>query len=161
MDDRDKTRRNYSEPIGSSHDSSPANATTASGGSAPYRRATSHISQAPINDVETEYVMPNRYTTVDQARPGRRHMGVATSDPNYLKPANGGRINRGNLHDTDRSAKPRNGSLHYDRYLQTPKSGKSIFVSQQRRQRQRVQRFILIAAILLIVLLFIWLVFLR
>lgn len=46
-----------------------------------------HISQEPINDAEPEYVTRNRYQTLEDAQTGRKHMGVASSDPVYLKDA--------------------------------------------------------------------------
>lgn len=44
-----------------------------------------HISQEPINDPEPEYVTRNRYQTLEDAQTGRKHMGVASGDPVYLK----------------------------------------------------------------------------
>lgn len=46
-----------------------------------------HISQEPINDPEPEYVTRNRYQTLEDAQTGRKHMGVASGDPVYLKDA--------------------------------------------------------------------------
>lgn len=46
-----------------------------------------HISQEPINDPEPEYVTRNRYQTLEDAQTGRKHMGVASGDPIYLKDA--------------------------------------------------------------------------
>ena len=46
-----------------------------------------HISQEPINDAEPEYVTRNRYQTLEDAQTGRKHMGVASGDPVYLKDA--------------------------------------------------------------------------
>ena len=50
---------------------------------------TPHVTQAPINDVDPVYAMPQRYATLEQqgsvgTRPGRKHMGTATSDPQHL-----------------------------------------------------------------------------
>ena len=117
---------------------------------APYRRQTPHITQAPINDVEPNYVTRDRYVTLDQARGGRKHMGTATSDPQYLSPTGyekNGRFspNEAKGRDNGRSA------VHDERYLQTPKPGKSIFISRQERARKRNRRLIL-AAIIVVVL---------
>ena len=96
----------------------------------------------------------------------RKHMGVATSDPEYLPPAqDGGNRTTGrgakttpgshpgpagrHAHsnrsfDSNRNANP----LHYDRYLSTPQRGRAIFSAQRTRQRRRTAMVIL--AILLI-----------
>ena len=55
--------------------------------SQPIRYHRPHISQEPINDAEPEYVTRNRYQTLEETQSGRRHMGVASSDPVYLKDA--------------------------------------------------------------------------
>ena len=55
--------------------------------SEPRRYHRPHISQDPINDAEPEYVTRNRYQTLEESQSGRRHMGVASSDPVYLKDA--------------------------------------------------------------------------
>lgn len=55
--------------------------------SQPRRYHRPHISQDPIDDAEPEYVTRNRYQTLEEAQSGRRHMGVASSDPVYLKDA--------------------------------------------------------------------------
>ena len=53
--------------------------------SQPIRYHRPHISQEPINDAEPEYVTRNRYQTLEESQSARRHMGVASSDPVYLK----------------------------------------------------------------------------
>ena len=52
----------------------------------PFHRTVPHVTQEPINDVEPEYVTRNRYMTLEEAqrRPGRKHMGVAVGDNDYL-----------------------------------------------------------------------------
>lgn len=55
--------------------------------SQPIRYHRPHISQEPINDAEPEYVTRNRYQTLEESQSARRHMGVASSDPVYLKDA--------------------------------------------------------------------------
>lgn len=55
--------------------------------SQPIRYHRPHISQEPINDAEPEYVTRNRYQTLEESHSARRHMGVASSDPVYLKDA--------------------------------------------------------------------------
>ena len=129
----------------------------------PYQRQTLHISQEPIDDIPTEYVMPERYTTVDRARAQqgtRRHMGVASSDPEYMSYTSG----TGN--ETEEGQPPRKvkqpkthaSSFNYDRYLQTPTSGKSIFTSREMRRRRRVQRVFVICVAALIALLAVYLI---
>ena len=76
-------------------------------------------------------------------------MGTATSDPQYLSPTGyekNGRFspNEAKGRDNGRSA------VHYERYLQTPKPGKSIFISRQERARKRNRR-LLLAAIIVVV----------
>ena len=53
----------------------------------PIRFHRPHISQEPINDPEPKYVTRNRYQTLEEAQTGRKHMGVASGDPVYLKDA--------------------------------------------------------------------------
>ena len=59
-------------------------------GAIPYQRTRPHITQEPIADDPTRYVTRERYATLEQTRP-RRHMGVATSDPQYLPVTEPGR----------------------------------------------------------------------
>ena len=54
-----------------------------------YRRQTPHVTQPPIDDVETQYVTRERYQTLEQQAaqaPAKRRisMGRATSNPDYL-----------------------------------------------------------------------------
>ena len=105
----------------------------------PYRRQVRHISQEPINDLDSDYVTVDRLHSGSSApyqpsrrnaHSGRRHMGVASPDSEYLQ---------------DPSAA---GEAHnYARFLQTPKPGKSIFTARRERRR----RIRLIAAALAIV----------
>ena len=121
----------------------------------PYHRP--HISQEPIDDIPTEYVMPNRYTTVEQASAphGRRNMGVASNDPDYL-PRTPGPARDGSEAPTKvRQPKTSASAFTYDRYLQTPKSGKSIFTSRQRRRQKRLHRVVAVAAVAAVVALII------
>ena len=130
--------------------------------SSSYQRQTPHISQEPIDDIPTEYVMPNRYTTVDQAgaQRGRRNMGVASNDPDYL-PRTPGLVRDDADAAPGKVKQPKtnaSGFNNYDRYLQTPKSGKSIFTSRQRRRQKHLHQAAAVAvvavAIVLIILLF-------
>lgn len=103
-----------------------------------------------------------RYARPD-ARGPRRHMGVATSDPEYLPPVkgaalstHGARLERGasDRASHDRSSHPAphgdrparmahqvnpGGQPNYGRYISSPKKGRSIFTSRQVRQRRRVK----------------------
>ncbi len=102
-------------------------------------------------------------TTGEQPRttiPGRKHMGVATSDPQYLQPvgAAGGRPN-GPAHP--RHKNPGDGepqTLHGNRYLSTPSSRKAIFTTRHDRSRKRT-RVLLVVLLLAVIAVVVWLVF--
>lgn len=119
----------------------------------PYHRP--HISQDPINDAEPEYVTRNRYQTLEESQSGRRHMGVASSDPVYLKDAPLSKNSACSQEQTQtpvkqqqRGPRPKQTLTHSARYLETPKQGKSIFISSNRRRKQhRHQIALLIIAI--------------
>ncbi|WP_346674417.1 hypothetical protein [Enorma phocaeensis] len=87
-----------------------------------------------------------------QPRPGRRHMGVATADPQYLPPTGPAHPRRTPQPGEER---PR---LHYERYLQGPSGRKSIFTSRQERERRRLHLLVALLVILAIVGLVLWLV---
>lgn len=154
--------------------------------SRPYHRRVPHVTQSPINDVEPEYATINRYATLDQQRTayaeqraerGRRHMGTATSDADYLPLTDfqkqqdraaaiaargqGKEPNSSSpaLASDETGAAPR--SLHASRYLQTPKSGRSIFVSRQARQQKRLKALLLLFVVLALVLALVWFFILR
>lgn len=121
-----------------------------------YRHETRHITQEPIDDVETTYVTRERYVTLDKLqKPRRVHMGVAEGDPEYLPQTKGGKDKRGAA--GGEGGKPR---LHYDRYLELPKRGKSIFTRRE-RARKRTRRLIAIVAILVVIAVVVWVFFLR
>lgn len=129
---------------------------------AEYRRQVPHISQAPIDDVEPEYGTIDHYTTLEQQRNGRRHMGTATSDPEYLPQTE---FQKRQAADPNARATPirdataprRSGTVNYDRYLQTPKQRKSIFTSRQARQHQmHVRMLAALLVILIIALALVW-----
>lgn len=119
-----------------------------------------HISQEPINDPEPEYVTRNRYQTLEDAQTGRKHMGVASGDPVYLKDAPLSKNSACSQEQTQtptkqhrRGPRPKQTLTHSARYLETPKQGKSIFTSSNRRRKQhRLQMALLIIAIVAIVL---------
>lgn len=127
------------------------------------------------------------------ARPGarapRKHMGVATSDPEYLPPVNGAaasarsaRMERehpdrsradrtpySTLHGgrpsdrpgrADRQADP-GGQSNYGRYISTPKKGRSIFTSRQDRQRRRVKIMLAVLIVTAVALALFWFFALR
>lgn len=114
-----------------------------------------HISQDPIDDAEPEYVTRNRYQTLEESQSGRRHMGVASSDPVYLKDAPLSKNSACSQEQTQtpvkqqqRGPRPKQTLTHSARYLETPKQGKSIFISSSRRRKQhRLQIALLIIAI--------------
>lgn len=134
----------------------------------PYHRSTPHITQEPITDDALRYrqrVHPGAYPAAEQPgqvpqqaapRPGRRHMGVATADPQYLPPT-GPAHPRRQPQPGEEGERPQ---LHYERYLQTPSGHKSIFISRQERERRRVH---ILVALLIVVLvaLAVWFLFLN
>ena len=119
-----------------------------------------HISQEPINDQEPEYVTRDRYQTLEDAQTGRKHMGVASGDPVYLKDAplskNSATNDESENNPTtreQRGPRPKQTLMHSARYLETPKQGKAIFVSSSRRRKQhRLQLALLIIAAVAIAL---------
>ena len=121
----------------------------------PRRYHRPHISQDPIDDAEPEYVTRNRYQTLEESQSGRRHMGVASSDPVYLKDAPLSKNSACSQEQTQtpvkqqqRGPRPKQTLTHSARYLETPKQGKSIFISSSRRRKQhRLQIALLIIAI--------------
>lgn len=96
----------------------------AQGARQPYRRQTPHISQEPINDMDSDYVTVDRMrrdrkpVQTTAPRTGRRHMGVAVGDVDYL-------------HDEMPGQEERN----YAKYLEMPTGKKSIFTARRERQR--------------------------
>ena len=135
--------------------------------SQPRRYHRPHISQDPIDDAEPEYVTRNRYQTLEESQSGRKHMGVATSDPVYLKDAPLSKNSACSQEQTQTPVKqqqrgprpkqtgprPKQTLTHSARYLETPKQGKSIFISSNRRRKKhRLQIVLLIIAIVAIAL---------
>lgn len=126
--------------------------------SQPRRYHRPHISQDPIDDAEPEYITRNRYQTLEETQSGRRHMGVASSDPVYLKDAPLSKNSACSQEQTQtpvkqqqRGPRPKQTLTHSARYLETPKQGKSIFISSSRRRKQhRLQIALLIIAIVAI-----------
>lgn len=119
-----------------------------------------HISQEPIKDQEPEYVTRNRYQTLEDAQTGRKHMGVASGDPVYLKDAPLSKNSAINNDPTktpvtrqQRGPRPKQTLTHSARYLETPKQGKAIFVSSSKRRKQhRLTILLLIIVIIAIAL---------
>ncbi len=125
---------------------------------APYRRTVPHVSQSPITD-ENYTRMPHAQDESQQTgqhttTPGRKHMGVATADPQYLPQSGPAHPRRSNPGDTGQRQR-----LHYERYLQTPGSKKSIFVARQERARRHAIVVAIIALVL--VALVLWLILFR
>ena len=132
-----------------------------------YHRPNPHITQAPIDDVEPPYVTRERYQTLEEIQSGRKHMGVATSDPTYLAdaPLSNQSADTPELQQTapshPRGPRGKQTLTHSARYLQTPKPGRSIFMSRQMRRKQQTKRIAVILAALLIVVLVICFFILR
>ena len=120
-----------------------------------------HISQEPINDAEPEYVTRNRYQTLEDAQTGRKHMGVASSDPVYLKDAPLSKNSAINDAPTKTpKTRPKQTLTHSARYLETPKQGKTIFVSSSKRRKQhRLTILLLIIVVIAIALVIRFIVF--
>lgn len=122
---------------------------------------------------------PNAFRT-EEARGGRRHMGVATSDPQYLPltPQEQARErqrsqNAGQQPDAHNAA-PRpthpmqtiqpgtHRSLqHSARYLSTPKPGKTIFKSRYEKQHRHAKAVLLAVLLIAAILGLVWYFFPR
>lgn len=145
----------------------PAQNATSSKAEHPMRYHRPHISQEPIDDAEPEYVTRNRYQTLEQSQAGRKHMGVASDDPVYLKDAPlsqncqiDGSKTSAPINRAQRGPRPKQTLTHSARYLETPKQGKSIFVStNRRRKRHRIQIALIAIAIIAIALVLKFVVF--
>lgn len=126
---------------------------------------------------EQDKITGNAMPPREFARTGRprKHMGVASSDPEYLPqteatgyvpPSSPTLRIRANERGSARTNQPLKGNaqpgqLHYDRYLQQPKKGRSIFTSQQDRQRRRVQILLAVLIVAAIALALFWFFVLR
>lgn len=120
--------------------------------SAPYQRPRQHVTQEPIQDDQVHVDVPS----------GRKHMGVATSDPQYLprtRPTHPAHPRQQRTEWPD--GQPQHAPLHYERYLQTPKPGKAIFTARQARARRHVAHIVLLVALLVIVAVVVWFFILR
>ena len=94
-------------------------------------------------------------------------MGVASGDPVYLKDAplsknsaiNNEPENKPTARE-QRGPRPKQTLTHSARYLETPKQGKSIFVSSSKRRRQhRLQLLLLLIAAIVVALVIRFIVF--
>lgn len=94
-------------------------------------------------------------------------MGVASGDPVYLKDAPLSKNSAINAEPTNapaareyRGPRPKQTLTHSARYLETPKQGKSIFVSSSKRRKQhRLTILLLIIAIIAVALVIRFVVF--
>ena len=116
-----------------------------------------HISQEPINDAEPEYVTRNRYQTLEDAQTGRKHMGVASSDLKDAPLSKNSAINdvptKTPKTRQQRGPRPKQTLTYSARYLETPKQGKTIFVSSSKRRKQhRLQLLLLIIVVIAVAL---------
>lgn len=133
----------------------------------PARFHRPHISQEPINDPEPEYVTRNRYQTLEDAQTGRKNMGVASGDPVYLNDAPLSKNSadhdepmRESVIQQQRGPRPKQTLTHSARYLETPKKGKSIFVSSSKRRKQhRLTILLLIITVIAIAVVIRFIVF--
>lgn len=118
----------------------------------PYQHPRQHVAQESTHDGQDRHDAPS----------GRKHMGVATSDPQYLprtRPAQPAHPRKQYAEGPD--GKPQRAPLHYERYLQTPKPGKAIFTARQTRARRHVARIVLLIALLAIIAAVVWFFILR
>ena len=144
----DATRAPLHDVVHESYAGSPRYAAS----SASYQRARHHVTQEPIHDDQVR---------VD-ASSGRKHMGVATSDPQYLprtRPEHPAHPRQQRAEGPD--GQPQHAPLHYERYLQTPKPGKAIFTARQARARRHVAHIVLLVALLVIIAVVVWFFILR
>ena len=132
-----------------------------------YHHVSPHITQAPIDDVEPPYVTRERYQTLEEAQAGRKHMGVATSDPNYLadaplsKPGTDNGKSQEAARSSVRGPRAKQTLTHSARYLQTPKPGRSIFMSREMRRKQQTKRLAIALVVLIAVVLIVCFFILR
>ncbi len=138
----------------------------------PYRRTVHHVTQEPITDDGTAYRRQAQNPTARGAAssgqtsqygaPGRsgsrrKHMGVATSDAQYLQPVDSNATKPG------RPAHPRHKSpgdgtpqtLRSNRYLSTPPGRKAIFTARQNKARRRM-RILVVLALVTILAIVVW-----
>lgn len=113
----------------------------------------------------------------------RKHMGTATSDPEYLPPTDsGGHIPpnsstlrvRQNEHaeggpasahgphrGRDLGPRRKHGEIKTGRYLSTPHGGKRIFTTQRDRQQRRMRHILAVLILAAIALALVWFFLLR
>lgn len=134
----------------------------------PARFHRPHISQEPINDSEPEYVTRNRYRTLEDIQTGRKNMGVASGDPVYLKDAplsKNSADHDGPMKESatqqQRGPRPKQTLTYSARYLETPKKGKSIFVSSSKRRKQHRLTILLLIIVAIAVALVIRFIFFK
>ena len=133
----------------------------------PARFHRPHISQEPIDDPEPEYVTRNRYRTLEDTQTRRKNMGAASGNPVYLKDAplsknstDNDEPMRESVTHQPRGPRPKQTLTHSARYLETPKQGKSIFVSSSKRRKQhRLKILLLIITVIVIVVVIRFIVF--
>ena len=121
---------------------------------------------------------PNAFRT-EEARGGRRHMGVATSDPQYLpltpqeqareramarehqRSQNAGQ--QPDAHNPMQTIQPgtHRSLQHSARYLSTPKPGKTIFKSRYEKQHRHAKAVLLAALLIAAILGLVWYFFPR
>lgn len=122
---------------------------------------------------------PQPHNRPTPGRP-RKHMGVASSDPDYLPPVgpkrNGGHSDMaapansqhvspsgsaGRTLQAGNNRQRSNDPLHYDRYISVPKKGRSIFTARQARQRHRLYLALAVLVLVAVALALVWFFLLR
>ena len=113
-------------------------------------------------DIDLQTPLPNsRHHT--RPAPTRKHMGVATSDPEYLPQVQPPAQRRNNAvqRAANPIAQPKHAISNSARYLSTPKAGRSIFISRYERRRATIKRCVLLVLSIVIIVLVVWAIFLR
>lgn len=144
----DATRVPLHDVARASHASTPRYTSS----SASYQRSRQHVTQEPIHDDQVRMDVSG----------DRKHMGVATSDPQYLprtRPAHPAHPRQQHAEGPD--GQPQHAPLHYERYLQTPKPGKAIFTARQARARRHIAHIVLLIALLVVIAVVVWFFILR
>ena len=98
----------------------------------------------------------SRQPLVPRSHRPRKHMGTATSDPDYLPPVTRDASAREQEPTVRPARQPREQSVNYARYLEVPRSTKAIFTRRERAQR-RAHLLIGLAIAVIILVVLLWL----
>ncbi|MDM8302284.1 hypothetical protein [Collinsella tanakaei] len=101
-----------------------------------------------------------RQPFVPRSHRPRKHMGTATSDPDYLPPVTHGVSVREQGPSVQPARQHHGQPVNYARYLEVPKSKSVIFTRRERAQR-RTHLLIALAVAVIILIVLLWLFVLR